>query len=194
MFWRFGFHYTSSIDSLLGSDDLTVDILLDEEDLLQECKAKNPRLAEYLSLTETLKELLKVACMEGNDPRRSQLAVEVLCCDIHSIVENCAFHADQILAPVWEATLSHRQSNSTAFSTLEGNFVKIITSFLNKMPAEILEFIKRQPDAIETVLAHIESPQFSELLFCLLRLHDHPGCGNVLEVSVGSDHLANYVQ
>jgi hypothetical protein len=50
----------------------------------------------------------------------------------------------------------------------------------------MLEFIKRQPDVIKRLLSRIESSQFAELVYYLMRLHDRPGCGDVLEVSVHS--------
>jgi serine/threonine-protein phosphatase 6 regulatory subunit 3 len=46
MFWRFGFNPVSTIDQLLEKEDLKLEELLDEEDLLQECKSQNVRLIE----------------------------------------------------------------------------------------------------------------------------------------------------
>ena len=46
MFWRFGFHPVSSIDGLLDKESLTLDELLDEEELIQECKALNTKLID----------------------------------------------------------------------------------------------------------------------------------------------------
>jgi hypothetical protein len=46
MFWRFGFNTVSTIDQLLEKDDVTLEELLDEEDLLQECKSHNLKLVE----------------------------------------------------------------------------------------------------------------------------------------------------
>ncbi|RUS32883.1 hypothetical protein BC938DRAFT_473927 [Jimgerdemannia flammicorona] len=46
MFWRFGFHNPSAIDSLLDKDDVALEELLDEDDLLQECKAHNQKLID----------------------------------------------------------------------------------------------------------------------------------------------------
>ena len=46
MFWRIGFHNPSAIDSLLERQDVSLEDLLDEDDLLQECKAQNSKLIE----------------------------------------------------------------------------------------------------------------------------------------------------
>jgi len=46
MFWRFGLGATSAIDGLLEKEDRTLEEILDEDDLLQECKAHNQKLIE----------------------------------------------------------------------------------------------------------------------------------------------------
>lgn len=55
---RFGFHNTSAIDSLLDKDDVSLEAILDEDDLLQECKSQNTRLIDYFQRVDVLKRLL----------------------------------------------------------------------------------------------------------------------------------------
>lgn len=43
---------------MLDRDDVSLEALLDEDDLLQECKAQNTRLSEYFSRVDVLKTLL----------------------------------------------------------------------------------------------------------------------------------------
>lgn len=45
MFWRFGFN-SSTLDTLLDKEDVTLEEVLEEEDLLQEAKSMNPKLVE----------------------------------------------------------------------------------------------------------------------------------------------------
>jgi len=58
MFWRFGFHACSAIDTLLDKPDVTLEEILGEDDLLQECKAHNTKLIEYLRDPNILSKLL----------------------------------------------------------------------------------------------------------------------------------------
>jgi hypothetical protein len=58
MFWRFGFHACSAIDTLLDKPDVTLEVILGEDDLLQECKAHNTKLIEYLRDPNILSKLL----------------------------------------------------------------------------------------------------------------------------------------
>lgn len=56
--YRFGFHNGSAIDSLLDKEDVALEAILDEDDLLQECKAQNTRLIDYFERVDVLHRLL----------------------------------------------------------------------------------------------------------------------------------------
>lgn len=58
MFWKFDLHTTSHIDQLLDREDVTLKELMEEEDLLQECKAQNHRLLLFLSQDHCMHELV----------------------------------------------------------------------------------------------------------------------------------------
>jgi len=60
MFWRFGgYANISTIDTLLDKPDATLEELLDETDLIQELKAQNAKLVEFLRDEAILERLLK---------------------------------------------------------------------------------------------------------------------------------------
>lgn len=46
MFWRFGFHNPSAVDTLLDREDVTLEEILEEEEILQETKSHNQRLID----------------------------------------------------------------------------------------------------------------------------------------------------
>lgn len=58
MFWKFDLHSSSHIDTLLEREDVTLKELMDEEDVLQECKAQNRKLIEFLLKSECLEDLV----------------------------------------------------------------------------------------------------------------------------------------
>jgi hypothetical protein len=55
---RFGFHNALTIDSLLDKEDVALEAILDEDDLIQECKAQNTRLIDYFGRVDVLHKLL----------------------------------------------------------------------------------------------------------------------------------------
>jgi serine/threonine-protein phosphatase 6 regulatory subunit 3 len=58
---RFGFANASAIDALLDREDVALEAVLDEDELLQECKAQNTRLIDYFQRVDVLKRLFGYA-------------------------------------------------------------------------------------------------------------------------------------
>jgi serine/threonine-protein phosphatase 6 regulatory subunit 3 len=69
---RFGFHNASSIDGLLDKEDVALEAILDEEDLLQECKSQNTRLIDYFQRVDILQLLLAYASGQIEDEDRGR--------------------------------------------------------------------------------------------------------------------------
>ncbi|KAG8217935.1 Mu homology domain-containing protein [Butyriboletus roseoflavus] len=188
MFWRFGFHNTSAIDSLLDKDDVSLEAILDEDDLLQECKSQNTRLIDYFQRVDVLKRLLGYVTgeIEGTEERGRfkypYVATEVLCSEIWSIVETCVNHNEELLAPFWETVLDRCPEDMKMGMVMASHFAKINAVFLTKKPAEMLAFIQSQPSVVERLLRHVETPSIVDLLVRIIQLDEHPGGAGVLEV------------
>ncbi|KIP08741.1 hypothetical protein PHLGIDRAFT_363378, partial [Phlebiopsis gigantea 11061_1 CR5-6] len=189
MFWRFGFHNASSIDSLLDKEDVSLEAILNEDDLIQECKAQNTRLIDYFQRVDVLQRLLGYVSgrIEGEDERSNEkypyMATEVLCSDIWCIVETCISRSDQLLTPFWETVLEkppeeYREPTKMALASY---FAKVNAVFLNKKPAEMFAFIQGQTNIVDRLLRHIETPAFADLLVRVIQLDEVPSCAGVLE-------------
>ncbi|KAF8516965.1 SIT4 phosphatase-associated protein-domain-containing protein [Hysterangium stoloniferum] len=186
MFWRFGFHNTSSIDTLLDREDVALEDILDEDDLLQECKSQNTRLIDYFQRLDVLQRLLGyvTGSIEGEEKGQFKfpyVAAEVLCSDIWSIVEVCVTNSDQILAPFWESILDRSPEEMHIRSVSAAHFAKINGIFMNKKPTEMLAFIKTQSFVVERLILHIETPAMVDLLFRIIQLDEYPSGAGVLE-------------
>lgn len=64
MFWKFDLHTTSHIDQLLDREDVTLRELMEEDDVLQECKAQNRRLLLFLAQDHCMQELVTLITTE----------------------------------------------------------------------------------------------------------------------------------
>ncbi|KAF9242109.1 SIT4 phosphatase-associated protein-domain-containing protein [Melanogaster broomeanus] len=194
MFWRFGFHNTSTIDTLLDKDDVSLEAILDEDDLLQECKSQNTRLIDYFQRVDVLKRLLGYVKgqIEGDEERGRfkypYVATEVLCSEIWSIVETCVNNSEELLAPFWETVLDRSPEDMKTEMVMASYFAKINAVFLTKKPAEMLAFIQSQPSVVERLLRHVETPSIVDLLVRIIQLDENPGCAGVLEW-LSSEHL-----
>lgn len=60
MFWKFDLNTTSHVDKLLDREDVTLRELMDEDDVLQECKAQNQRLLGFLCRRQCMEELVSL--------------------------------------------------------------------------------------------------------------------------------------
>lgn len=67
MFWKFNLMTTSHIDTLLDKEDVTLRELMDEEDILQECKSQNSKLIEFVTKPENMEEMVKLITVEPTD-------------------------------------------------------------------------------------------------------------------------------
>ncbi|KDQ61229.1 hypothetical protein JAAARDRAFT_173829 [Jaapia argillacea MUCL 33604] len=186
MFWRFGFHNASSIDNLLDKDDISLEAILDEDELLQECKTQNTRLIDYFQRVDVLQRLLgyvtgQIECEDRGKCKYPYVATEVLCSEIWSIVETCINHSEQLLAPFWETVLDRPPDDMRTQTVMACHFAKINAVFLNKKPAEMLAFIQSQPSVVPRLLTHIESTSFVDLLVRIIQLDEHPSGAGVLE-------------
>ncbi|KIY46945.1 SAPS-domain-containing protein [Fistulina hepatica ATCC 64428] len=185
MFWRFGFHNACAIDSLLDKEDVALESILDEEELLQECKNQNTRLIDYFQRVDVLQRLFAYVSgnMEADEKsyRYPYVATEVLCSEIWSIVETCINEQQQLLTPFWESVLDRPSDDMKTHMVMATNFAKVNSVFLSKKPVEMLEFIKAQPNIIERLLTHIETPPFVDVLVRIVQLDEQPSCAGVID-------------
>ncbi|KAH7915316.1 SIT4 phosphatase-associated protein-domain-containing protein [Hygrophoropsis aurantiaca] len=199
MFWRFGFHNASTIDSLLDKDDVSLEAILDEDDLLQECKSQNTRLIDYFQRVDVLQRLFAYVTgqIEGEEERGRfkypYVATEVLCSEIWSIVETCVNSSDQLLAPFWETILDRQPEDMKTEMVMASHFAKINAVFLNKKPAEMLAFIQSQPSVVERLLRHVETPSIVDLLVRIIQLDEHPSGTGVLEWLSSEDLMGRLI-
>ncbi|KAI3620714.1 hypothetical protein CBS9595_002681 [Malassezia furfur] len=119
MFWRFGVAPVSTLTTLLEKPDITVEDVLNEPDLLQECKSNNHKLVAYLQQPEVLQRLLDyvIGAVEVEDVSDSAnqekiafkypyFASEVLSSEIPEISLVLFQNAQALLAPFWDNFLS----------------------------------------------------------------------------------------
>jgi hypothetical protein len=58
MFWDFDFNQSSNIDAVLDAEGCTLESVLDEDDVLQECKGANDKLITFFFCEEIMKKLV----------------------------------------------------------------------------------------------------------------------------------------
>ncbi|OZJ02235.1 hypothetical protein BZG36_04543 [Bifiguratus adelaidae] len=173
MFWRFGFHSPSAIDALLEKDDVTLQDLMEEDDLLQECKAHNQKLIEFIRDPAILSQLYDYIVSEDLDLEENQklkypyTACEVLCCETWSIIEAMMDNID-LLEKFWKFLDRPAPLNNLQASY----FVKVISMLANKKTKEVVTFVKNQPEVVPKLLTHLDTSPIIDLLLMFIRLEE----------------------
>ena len=145
---------------MLDKEDVALEAILDEDDLLQECKSQNTRLIDYFQRVDVLQRLFAYVTgqIEGEEKGRFKyvqfhccpailsdrlagrypyVATEVLCSEIWSIVETCMNERTQLLIPFWETVLDRSAEDMKTETVMASQFAKINAVFLSKKPAEV---------------------------------------------------------
>ncbi|UTT91729.1 hypothetical protein NDA17_007607 [Ustilago hordei] len=128
MFWRFGFSSVSTLETLLDKPNVTLEDVLDEDDLLQECKSQNQKLINFLCQPRIIKRLMEhvvgTATVGGTGGKEWEekvkfkypyVASEVLSCsEVWPIIDAIFSDPNEYLVPFWNAVLTSNPSASQA--------------------------------------------------------------------------------
>ncbi|KAF9128887.1 hypothetical protein BGW39_004658 [Mortierella sp. 14UC] len=179
MYWRFGHQNPSVIDHLLESGNVSLEELLEQDDLIQECKAQNPRLIEYLREPSVLQQLLGYITSDDLEDRARFkypfIACEVIACEVWGIFESALTHSD-MLVKFWEFLDRPPPLNPVQASY----FAKVIGVFLMKKTNETLSFIRSQPKVVPKLLLHMSTSAIMDLLLKIISMEESPeGKGTV---------------
>ncbi|XP_030104630.1 serine/threonine-protein phosphatase 6 regulatory subunit 2 isoform X11 [Mus musculus] len=92
MFWKFDLNTTSHVDKLLDKEHVTLQELMDEDDILQECKAQNQKLLDFLCRQQCMEELVNLITQDPPQDMEEKVrfkypntACELLTCDVPQI-------------------------------------------------------------------------------------------------------------
>ncbi|XP_068442141.1 serine/threonine-protein phosphatase 6 regulatory subunit 2a isoform X2 [Clinocottus analis] len=170
MFWKFDLHTTSHIDQLLDREDVTLRELMEEDDVLQECKAQNRRLLLFLSQDHCMQELVSLITTEppAELEERSRfkfpnIACELLTSDVSII--NDKLGADESLLEV----LYHFLEQDPPLNPLLASFFsKTIGNLIARKTEQVITFLKKKEGFIGLVLKHIDASAMMDLLLRLI--------------------------
>uniref|UniRef100_A0A3B5AFT7 Serine/threonine-protein phosphatase 6 regulatory subunit 2-like n=1 Tax=Stegastes partitus TaxID=144197 RepID=A0A3B5AFT7_9TELE len=170
MFWKFDLHTTSHIDQLLDREDVTLRELMEEDDVLQECKAQNRRLLLFLSQDHCMQELVSLITTEppADLEERSRfkfpnIACELLTSDVSII--NDKLGGDESLLEM----LYHFLEQDPPLNPLLASFFsKTIGNLIARKTEQVITFLKKKEGFIGLVLKHIDASAMMDLLLRLI--------------------------
>jgi len=174
MFWSLGHFSSPSIDTILERDGATLEELLEEDELLQECKAQNAKLTEYLTQPETLRKLVgyvtEMPSTADTEARRFKypfVSSEVLSCDM-AAVRDALFSDPSLLKQL----LALLQQPPPLAPVLAGYVCKVVVSLQKQGPESFTAFFEHSEGItvqalLPQLLAHLGSDAILQLLVAL---------------------------
>nr|XP_028557875.1 serine/threonine-protein phosphatase 6 regulatory subunit 1 isoform X4 [Podarcis muralis] len=176
MFWKFDLHTTSHIDTLLERGNVTLFELLDEEDVLQECKVVNRKLVDFLVQPEHMEAL--VTCVTEEPPgdvdervryKYPSVSCEILTSDVTQI--NDALGEDESLL---RRLYGFLQTGGILNPLLASFFSKVMGILINRKTDQIVAFLRKKDDFVNLLLCHIGTSAIMDLLLRLLTCVEQP--------------------
>ncbi|XP_074231956.1 serine/threonine-protein phosphatase 6 regulatory subunit 2 isoform X12 [Camelus bactrianus] len=170
MFWKFDLNTTSHVDKLLDKEDVTLQELLDGDDVLQECKAQNRKLLDFLCRQQCMEELVNLVTQ---DPaldmeekvrfKYPNMACELLTCDVPQI--NDRLGGDEALLNLLYSFLDREPPLNPLLASF---FSKTIGNLIARKTEQVIVFLKKKDKFISLVLKHIGTSALMDLLLRLV--------------------------
>ncbi|KAM6937759.1 serine/threonine-protein phosphatase 6 regulatory subunit 2 isoform 1-T1 [Xenentodon cancila] len=176
MFWKFDLHTSSHLEALLDKEDVTLAELLDEEDVLQESKAQNRRLLQFLCQDQCMQELVRMITTEppagAEETKRfkySNIACELLTCDVGVINDKLGNEE-----PLLETLYAFLEQPSPLNPLLASFFSKTIGNLITRKTEQVISFLRKKDGFLSLVLKHIDTSAMMDVLLRLISCVEPP--------------------
>ncbi|XP_053113220.1 serine/threonine-protein phosphatase 6 regulatory subunit 2 isoform X2 [Hemicordylus capensis] len=170
MFWKFDLNTTSHVDKLLDKEDVTLHELMDEDDVLQECKAQNRKLVGFLCQQHCMEELVGLITQEPPLDMDEKVrfkypntACELLTSDVPQI--NDKLGGDESLLNILYDFLDHEPPLNPLLASF---FSKTIGNLIARKTEQVILFLRGKAKFIDLVLKHIDTSAMMDLLLRLI--------------------------
>ncbi|XP_051918295.1 serine/threonine-protein phosphatase 6 regulatory subunit 2 [Hippocampus zosterae] len=176
MFWKFDLHTASHLEALLDKEDVTLAELMDEDDVLQECKAQNRRLLLFLCQDQCMQELVRKITTEPpagiEETKRfkySNIACELLTSDVGVINDKLGNEE-----PLLEILYAFLEQPSPLNPLLSSFFSKTIGNLIARKTEQVISFLRRKEGFLSLVLKHIDTSAMMDILLRLISCVEPP--------------------
>ncbi|XP_038726129.1 serine/threonine-protein phosphatase 6 regulatory subunit 3-like isoform X2 [Tripterygium wilfordii] len=176
MFWKLpSISASSPVDSLLDKENFTLDELLDEEEIIQECKALNSRLINFLRDRAQVEGLLRYIIEEPLDDAESKqtfkfpfIACEIFTCEIDVILKTLVEEEE-----LMNFLFSFLEPNRPHSALLAGYFCKVVVCLMMRKTVPLMNYVQAHQDVFRQLVDLIGITSIMEVLIRLVGADDH---------------------
>ncbi|ELW49012.1 Serine/threonine-protein phosphatase 6 regulatory subunit 2 [Tupaia chinensis] len=170
MFWKFDLNTASHVDKLLDKEHVTLQELMDEDDILQECKAQNRKLLDFLCRQQCMEQLVSLITQDPPLDMEEKVrfkypntACELLTCDVPQISDRLG--GDESLLSLLYDFLDREPPLNPLLASF---FSKTIGNLIARKTEQVIMFLKKKDKFISLVLTHIGTSALMDLLLRLV--------------------------
>ncbi|XVE91031.1 hypothetical protein DITRI_Ditri20bG0123400 [Diplodiscus trichospermus] len=176
MFWRMaGLSTASPVETILDKENFTLEELLDEDEIIQECKALNGRLINFLREKAQVEQLIRYIVVEppeDAEKRRSFkfpfISCEIFTCEVDIILKTLV--EDEELMNLLFSFLDSNHPHSTL---LAGYFSKVVICLLLRKTLPFLQYVKGHQEIVKQLVDLIGITSIMEILIRLIGADEH---------------------
>ncbi|XP_073307586.1 uncharacterized protein [Primulina huaijiensis] len=180
MFWHMAGLSAASpckfqVETILDKENFTLEELLDEDEIIQECKALNGRLINFLRERAQIKQLLQYIVEDAPEESEKErtlklpfIACEIFTCEVDVILK--ALVEDEGLMDLLFSFLDHDRSHSTS---LAGYFSKVVVCLLLRKTTHLMNYIRARQNIINKLVDLIGITSIMEVLIRLFGADEH---------------------
>ncbi|KAM3361708.1 serine/threonine-protein phosphatase 6 regulatory subunit 3 [Capsicum galapagoense] len=176
MFWRMaGLSTASPVDTILDKENFALDELLDEDEIIQECKALNGRLINCLRERAQVEQLVRYIVEEAPEDAEKKrtfkfpfIACEIFTCEVDIILK--ALVENEELMNLLFSFLEPEHAHSTL---LAGYFSKVVICLLLRKTSPFMNYVQAHPDIIKKLVDLIGITSIMEVLIRLIGTDEH---------------------
>ncbi|PHT35150.1 hypothetical protein CQW23_26950 [Capsicum baccatum] len=176
MFWKLPvLSSCSPVEAVLDKENFTLEELLDEEEIIQECKALNSRLINFLRERTQVEQLLHYIIEEPSEDADSKrtfkfpfIACEIFTCEIDVILKTIVDDEElmNLLFSFLEPTRPHS-------ALLAGYFSKVVICLMVRKTAALMNYVQSHHDVFQQMVDLIGITSIMEVLVRLVGADDH---------------------
>ncbi|CAL1402829.1 unnamed protein product [Linum trigynum] len=176
MFWRMaGLSTASPVETILDKSNFTLEELLDEDEIIQECKALNGRLINFLREKAQVEQLIRYIVEEPTEDAEKRrafklpfIACEIFTCEVDIILKTLV--EDEELMNLLFSFLEPTHSHGTL---LAGYFSKVCICLLLRKTVPFLNYVKGHQEILAKLVDLIGITSIMEVLIRLIGADEH---------------------
>uniref|UniRef100_A0A7N0VBC6 SIT4 phosphatase-associated family protein n=1 Tax=Kalanchoe fedtschenkoi TaxID=63787 RepID=A0A7N0VBC6_KALFE len=176
MFWKLTALSTASpVEAILDKENFTLEELLDEEEIIQECKALNSRLINFLRDRAQVDQLLRYIIEdppEDADNKRAFkfpfIACEVFTCEIDVILKTLVEEAE-----LMDLLFSFLKPDRPHSALSAGYFSKVVVCLMMRKTVPLINYVQAHPEVLQRLVDLIGITSIMEVLIRLVGADDH---------------------